>query len=86
MIEEKHIVFNCLIGQYEYLASKDDVASRILKNALELYYSQTRGVHYRCVYIDEHGYEYESKDGGDNGTEIPPELLAEALNKINENL
>lgn len=85
MIEEKHLVFNCLTGQYKYLTSKDEVADHILKNALELYFSQTHGVHYRCVCVDEHGHEYENKLG-DNGTEIPAELLAEALAKLNENL
>lgn len=85
MIEEKHIVFNCLTGQYDFLSSKDEVASRILKNALELYFAQTNGVHYRSVFVDENNYEYQNMNG-DNGTEIPPELLIETANKINENL
>lgn len=85
MIEEKHIVFNCLTGQYEYLTSKDEVAPAIIKNALDLYYAQSSGVHYKVVCVDEHGHEYEDTNGK-NGTEIPAELLAQEISKINENL
>jgi hypothetical protein len=85
MITEKHIVFNCLTGQYIYLDYKEEVAPAIVKNALDLYYAQTLGVHYKVVFVDEHGHEYENSNG-DNGTEIPVELLAQEIVKINENI
>lgn len=85
MIIEKHIVFNCLTGQYIYFDAKEEVAPAIIKNALDLYYAQTSGVHYKVVYVDENGREYKNVNG-DNGTELPKELLAEYISKINENI
>lgn len=85
MITEKHIVFNCLTGQYIYFDSKEEVAPAILKNALDLYYAQSSGVHYKVVYVDEYGHEYEDANGN-NGTEIPAELLTQEIAKINENI
>jgi hypothetical protein len=85
MIIEKHIVFNCLTGQYIYFDAKEEVAPAIIKNALDLYYAQTSGVHYKVVYVDENGREYQNVNG-DNGTELPKELLAEHISKINENI
>jgi hypothetical protein len=85
MITEKHIVFNCLTGQYVYFDSKEEVASAIIKNALDLYYTQTSGFHYKVVYVDETGREYENTNS-DQGAELPEELLAEYVGKINENI
>jgi len=85
MITEKHLVFNALTGQYTYLENKEDVAPLVVQYALELYYAQTSNLYYRAAFVDEHNYEY-LNENGDNGTEIPLELLTNEINKINENL
>jgi hypothetical protein len=82
MIIKKHLVFNPLTGQYTYFDNKDDVAPAILKNALELYYTQSLNAHYKIVYVNEDGVEYNNPEG-DNGTEIPEELLKAEIEKIN---
>jgi hypothetical protein len=85
MITEKHLVLNALTGQYTYLESKEDVAPLILQYALEMYYAQTSNLYYRAAFVDEHNHEF-MDESGVNGAEIPPELLAAAIGKINENL
>jgi hypothetical protein len=55
----------------------------VVQYALELYYAQTSNLYYRAAFVDEHNYEY-MDESGKNGTEIPDELLADAISKINE--
>lgn len=85
MITEKHLVFNVLTGQYTYLENKEDVAPLVVQYALELYYAQSRNLYYRSAFVDENNYEF-LNENGDNGTEIPAELLAQAVDKVNENI
>jgi hypothetical protein len=85
MITEKHLVLNALTGQYTYLENKEDVAPLVVQYALELYYTQTRNVYYRAAFVDEHNHEF-MDESGENGTEIPPELLAEAIGKVNADI
>ena len=85
MITKKHLVINPLTGQYTYLENKEDVAPLVIQYALELYYSQTSNLYYRTAFVDEHNHEF-MDDSGENGTEIPLELLNQAIGKINENL
>lgn len=83
MIQTKHGVFNCLTGQYDFLESKDLVASKIVENALALYFAQTGGHHYYCAVINEQGHEYENGEES-FGTALPEDLLAEYISKANE--
>lgn len=83
MITEKHLVLNALTGQYTYLENKEDVAPLVVQYALDLYYAQTSNLYYRAAFVDEHNHEF-MDESGENGTELPPELLANAINKINE--
>jgi len=85
MITKKHLVFNALTGQYTYLENKEDVAPLVVQYALELYYAQTRNLYYRAAFVDEHNHEF-MDESGENGTEIPPELLAEAIGKVNADI
>lgn len=85
MITKKHLVFNALTGQYTYLENKEDVAPLVIQYALELYYSQTSNLYYRAAFVDEHNHEF-MDESGENGTEIPIELLNIAIGKINEDL
>jgi hypothetical protein len=85
MTQIKHGVFNCLTGQYEFLESKEQVAAKIVENALALYFHQTGGHHYYCANTNEQGHEYEKSEER-FGTELPEDLLAEYINKTNENL
>jgi hypothetical protein len=85
MITKKHLVLNALTGQYTYLENKEDVAPLVVQYALELYYVQTSNLYYRAAFVDEHNHEF-MDESGENGTEIPPELLAKAIGKINENI
>lgn len=85
MMQVKHGVLNCLTGQYDFLDSKDAVASKICENALALYFYQTNGHHYYCANVDENGHEF--KNGEEIfGTEIPVDILNAYVNKTNENL
>lgn len=85
MIITKHGVFNCLTGQYEFLESKDQVAAKIVEHALALYFAQTNNAHYYCAYVNEQGHEYQNGEES-FGTEIPEDLLAQYINKVDENL
>lgn len=85
MIETKHGVYNCLTGQYEFVEAKEEVASKIIENALALYFAQTQGHHYYCANVDEQGHEYENSEES-FGTELPVDLLDAYINKTNENL
>lgn len=85
MITQKHLVLNGLTGQYTYLENKEDVAPLIIQYALEMYYAHTKNLYYRTAFVDEHNHEF-MDESGTNGTEIPPELLTAAVQKINENL
>lgn len=82
---EKYLVFNPLTGQYKYLDNKNEVAPEILKNALELYYVQSLNAHYKIVYVNEDGVEYDNPEGK-NGTEIPEDLLLAAIKEIDESI
>jgi hypothetical protein len=83
VITKKHLVLNALTGQHTYLENKEDVAPLVVQYALDLYYAQTSNLYYRTAFVDEHNYEY-MDESGKNGAEIPPELLADAIRKINE--
>ena len=81
----KHLVYNALTGEYTYYDNKEDVAPNILKNIINLYYTQSHNAHYKVVYVDENGYEYDNAEGH-NGTELPEDLMLMAIKEINENL
>jgi len=83
MITEKHLVLNALSGQYTYLESKADVAPLVVQYALELYRAQTNNLYYRAAFVDEHNHEF-LNENGDNGTEIPADLLNKAIKEIDE--
>jgi hypothetical protein len=83
MITEKHLVLNALTGQYAYLENKEDVAPLVVQYALELYYAQTSNLYYRVAFVDEHNHEF-MDESGQNGTEIPADLLNKAIGEINE--
>ena len=85
MITKKHLVLNVLTGQYTYLENKEDVAPLVVQYALELYYTQTSNLYYRAAFVDEHNHEF-MDESGENGTEIPPELLAQAIGKVNADI
>jgi hypothetical protein len=85
MIITKHGVFNCLTGQYEFLDSKDKVAAKVVENALALYFAQTNGSHYYCAHVNEQGHEYHNGEES-FGTELPEDVLATYISKVNENL
>jgi hypothetical protein len=85
VITKKHLVLNVLTGQYTYLENKEDVAPLVVQYALELYYTQTSNLYYRAAFVDEHNHEF-MDESGENGTEIPPELLAQAIGKVNADI
>lgn len=85
MIDIKHGVYNCLTGQYDFVESQNVVASKIVENALALYFFQTNGHHYYCANVNGQGHEYENGEES-FGTEIPAEVLDAYVNKTNENL
>lgn len=82
---EKYLVFNPLTAQYSYSVNKEEVSELLLKFALEFYYFHSHGAHCKTVYVDENGAEYDNPQGH-NGTEIPDDLLKEALKSINERI
>lgn len=85
MIQTKHGVFNCLIGQYDFLDSKAEVGAKIVENALALYFAQTNGHHYYSANITEEGHEVENGEES-FGTELPEDLLNNFINRQNEAL
>jgi hypothetical protein len=82
---EKYLVYNPLTAQYSYSVNKEEVAELLLKFALEFYYFHSLGAHCIPVYVNEDGVEYSNPEG-DNGTELPDDLLKEALKSIDERI
>jgi hypothetical protein len=85
MMTEKYGVYNPLIGQYVFLENKEDIPAKILETALALYYVQTNNAYLYVAKVDEFGHET-SGDATTGLTEIPQEILNEAINNLNETL